>query len=512
MGPRSRHEPFTLWHWGSGRACRALAPPDYHTAAFCRMQGGGVNVSQERIQRQASSTLTRRWLLRSIGLGVIPAWAIAACAGASPVAVSPTPGTATAGTTPAPTRRFAGTTLRIATVSFVYSAALNKLAPEFESRTGIKFEIEQAGFPVTLERVNLELSTGGGSYDVLQMIFAIAGKIVGAGWATDLMPFIERDKAEVELDDFPKGALAAFRKDGSLYALPWLADTTMAAYRKDLLESAGYSTFPKTFDELLEAAAKTHSPETAFFVTQNLWNWHWPNWLQGFGGDFFRDPPGDLYPTFDTDAAVQSADMMGRLVREYGPAGGANYSNAEAIAAVQQGRAAVYIDGLGNLQATLNKEASRVADKMSFAAAPRGAAGWFPQMSSHGFLIPSGAKNKEAAWEFMKWSTSKETMLKIALQENYNAATRISVLTNPEFKEKYKVAGVDVAQLHLDVQERAGEGYMAYRVVPVFSAIGSRVNVALSEVIAKRPAKEAMAALQKDAFDILEKAGVKVQR
>ena len=61
--------------------------------------------------------------------------------------------------------------------------------------------------------------------------------------------------------------------------------------------------------------------------------------------------------------------------------------------------------------------AGQLADAIRsyYALMPAGPAGNFPGSNSHGFGIPAGAKNKEAAWEFIKWAMSKDTLRRIAL-------------------------------------------------------------------------------------------------
>ncbi|HEU4369007.1 MAG TPA: extracellular solute-binding protein, partial [Methylomirabilota bacterium] len=78
---------------------------------------------------------------------------------------------------------YAGTRVKMAQVSHAYGEGLVAKLPEFEQRTGIKVEIDQMSFPVLNQRVDLELASGSGAYDVMQMIFIRSGRWIGAGWA-----------------------------------------------------------------------------------------------------------------------------------------------------------------------------------------------------------------------------------------------------------------------------------------------------------------------------------------
>src|SRR5439155_440539 len=123
---------------------------------------------------------------------------------------------------------------------------------------------------------------GSGAYDVMQMIFIRSGRWITAGWAEPLNTFTDdaklTDKAALDMGDFVAGAMAPFKRGDTIYALPWLSDSTVVGFRTDLFEKAGYAKFPETFEALREAAAKIHSRETAGFVTQDNLHWIFPSW------------------------------------------------------------------------------------------------------------------------------------------------------------------------------------------------------------------------------------------
>ena len=47
-------------------------------------------------------------------------------------------------------------------------------------------------FPVYNQRADLELSTGGSAYDVLNVTFIYSSRWIGAGWFTPLDDYIQR--------------------------------------------------------------------------------------------------------------------------------------------------------------------------------------------------------------------------------------------------------------------------------------------------------------------------------
>lgn len=389
-----------------------------------------------------------------------------------------------------------------------FPRGLEKLLSEFADASGIKVDFERLGFPVFVQRSDLELSGATGAVDAMTLVFAQSGRWIGAGWAEDLAPLIKSSR--FDLDDLLAGPLATMKRGDKIYGIPWLADSQLMLYRKDLV-----STPPDTFEELLDAAKRVHSPAVAGYLPVGKvgLNWIFPTFLYGFGGRFFANPPADLRPGLAAPEAVQAAEYWaGRLVRNHGAPGATNFEDAEQIATMQQGRAAIWIHSLGQLTAALDRQKSAVVDKVAFAPPPRGPAGRFPQVASHGLMIPVASKRKDAAWEFIRWATSREIMRRVALEAQHAAVTRASVLNDPEFKKKYQLAGSDVPALHEAALKAAGAGYMAYRTVPEFPAVTERVVIALSTIAAgQRTARDAMTAANNEVISLLERAGHKVR-
>jgi multiple sugar transport system substrate-binding protein len=204
--------------------------------------------------------------------------------------------------------------------------------------------------------------------------------------------------------------MAPFKRGDTIYALPWLSDSTVVGYRTDLFEKAGYAKFPETFEALQEAAAKIHTRQTAGFVTEDNLHWIFPNWLLSYGGGFFANPPGDLTPTFDTPEALKAAEMFTTMLAKYSPPGGIKLDPSVAQAIMHQGKGACYLDGMGNTQHIIDTTKTTLADRMAFTHTPRGPKGHFPQLAVHGYFINKASKNKPAAWELLKYLTGRTGM------------------------------------------------------------------------------------------------------
>jgi multiple sugar transport system substrate-binding protein len=298
-------------------------------------------------------------------------------------------------------RPFEGTTLNVSLFSAAFPKVLGQLLPEFEAQTGSKVNYDTPSFPIYNQRTDLELSTRGSAYDVLNVTFIYSGRWIDAGWFTPLDAFIadrNRTPADWDVEDFLPGLRAPETgKDGKLYGIPWNVDVTVGtAARFDLIQKEGLA-FPDTTDDLLAALKAINRKErVAGFATDNHYGWTFIPYLNAFGGKVFRDPPNDLLPTLDSPEAVASADYFSYLLRDFGPDGVLSYNEDQTVQTLRNGRVAYTSIGQSNVT-QIGESASRVAKSLAFGFVPKGTAGRFPGVAVHALGIPSGSKNKDAA-------------------------------------------------------------------------------------------------------------------
>jgi multiple sugar transport system substrate-binding protein len=103
------------------------------------------------------------------------------------------------------------------------------------------------------DKLTTEFQAGGGDIDVIggDVIWAI--QFAAQGYIMDLSD----DFPESEQKKFIPAPMSAMTYEGGVYGIPYFTDAGMLYYRKDLLEQAGYSAPPETWDELKEMALKT---------------------------------------------------------------------------------------------------------------------------------------------------------------------------------------------------------------------------------------------------------------
>jgi multiple sugar transport system substrate-binding protein len=453
-------------------------------------------------QKNGKRPVTRRTFLKA-GLAAVGA-------GAAGVVAVPRRAPAQGGSA----KPYAGTTLNVSCWSAPYPKWLADFLPEFTEKTGIKVNYETPAFPVYNQRMDLELSTKGSAYDVLNLTFIYTSRWIGAGWFTPLDEFLKdpnRTPPDWDPGDFLSGAIEPLKdKKGVIHGFPWIADSFMAAAgRYDLIQKAGLK-MPDTFDDIMRVLKAVHDKEgVKGFITENHYGWSWIPYLQGFGGNVFRNPPDDLMPVLNSPEAIEAAEYFANLLRTYAPDGALSYMYDQALNTCLQGRTNYITFNHAWLVQLGDPQKSKVASTVAYSLAPAGPKGRFPGVAVHGFGIPAGSKKKEAAWEFIKWAMSKEMFRRMLVEKGYGSITRRSVIEAPEFKKQMTLNGYDVADLYLKTIELAAKGHMKYRTVHVYPQVDKLIDKAIELVTSRQmSAKETMEWTQTNAIAELKRAGV----
>ncbi|GKT13942.1 extracellular solute-binding protein [Acidovorax sp. SUPP2522] len=413
-------------------------------------------------------------------------------------------------------KKFQGVTLNVSTFSAAYPKLLQQYLPEFESLTGARVNFDAPSFPVYNQRADLELSTKGSAYDVVNVTFIYSSRWIHSGWLTPLDDFIRNPNltpADWDVNDFLPGARAPETgKDGKLYGIPWTAEALLSASsRFDLVQQAGLA-YPDTTDDLVKVLRAVNKKErVAGFVSDSHYGWTFVPYLHAFGGDVFRKAPDDLYPTLDTPEAIAAAEYYASLLREFGPDGAITYTPDQVTQALKLGRVNFTDAGQLHLAQLGDPASSKTLKTLQFGQVPKGPAGRFPGTAVHGLGIPTGSKNKEAAWAFIQWALSKQTTRRAVLA-GYGSPARRSDIDSREFRARQVINGNDLAQLALDSIELASKtGHMKYRTVSVYPQVDQQLNKAIALIASgQASARQALQQAQAQSITELQRAGLKL--
>ena len=337
-----------------------------------------------------------------------------------------------------------GTTIRVIQNKGTVGLAVEAHLPEFEKLTGIKVQYETYPEDQFRQKVLLELGAGTGGLDAFYTFAAQEGlKFWRSGWYEPLDPYLKNPKLAdpaYDLADMSKVALQGNTFDGKLTSIPVQQNTSMLYYRKDVFDRLKVKV-PETLQELEETAKKLHNVEEGGQKLVGITmrgkkaaaTSQWAPFLFSMGGSWLTK---DGKPAVTSPESIQSLELYGRLLRNYGPPGSVNYHWYETVAQFGQGKAAMYIDVNPRFFFFEDASKSQVAGKVGYAMFPAGRAGRKPSMEVASMGISSKSKKKEAAFLLIQWMSSKDLAYKMLLRGIPSA--RVSAWKDPRFLAEMK--------------------------------------------------------------------------
>ena len=171
--------------------------------------------------------------------------------------------------------------------------------------------------------------------------------------------------------------------------------------RKDLMQQAGISKVPETWDELREACRKQQTAgifgAPLPYARNSMTSLVFICFIHGAGGAVFSP---DLKPTLTSDAVVNALEFY-KAMRELCPPGATGYSWGESLTAFVSGATATGLYA-GRVLANVNAQNPKIADQVTCASYPtisKSVQAWtfndFPSV-----MIPRQFKDQEAAAAF----------------------------------------------------------------------------------------------------------------
>src|SRR5688572_26041162 len=157
-----------------------------------------------------------------------------------------------------------GKQLTLAVVSGVEGEALKAAALDYEAKTGTHINIAQFPYANLFEKELIDLKAHTGAYDLIMLDDPWFPRFAHEQFLTDLTPLLQRRGQSGPDTDFVEASVALCRhpyQTGSLYALPYVGNSQLFFYRKDLFEKHSLKE-PLTWNDVLAAAKMIHEKET----------------------------------------------------------------------------------------------------------------------------------------------------------------------------------------------------------------------------------------------------------
>lgn len=408
--------------------------------------------------------------------------------------------------------------LTIATVNNSDMVIMQQLSPQFEEETGIELAWIVLEENVLRQRVTTDIATKGGQFDIVT-IGAYETPIWGAqDW---LVPLDDLGDAYDYADIFApvRNSLSV---DGTMYAVPFYAESSFTFYRTDLFEAAGL-TMPDapTYAQIETFARTLHDPDNNQYGICLRGK---PGWgenmayvstlVNTFGGRWFDM---DWNPQLDTPEWQAAVEYYVNLLNAYGPPGASSNGHNENRALFASGNCAIWIDATSAAGYLFNPEESNVADKTGFTKAPvaevRNGSGW---AWSWALAIPGTSNKVDAAKQFLQWATSADYVSLVAETHGWTAippGTRASTYAHEAYHEAAPFAAftrdallaADPANPTRDPVPYTGVQYVA---IPEFQGIGTQVGQAVAAALAgQSTVAEALASAQDATVRTMQQAG-----
>ena len=396
----------------------------------------------------------------------------------------------------ATTLSVAQTTVTIGTVNNADMIVMQKLSAQFEEQhPDVNLEWVVLEENVLRQRLTTDIATGSGQFDV-----ATIGTYEVPIWAArDWLTPLENLPEDYDVDDVLQSVRDGLSHEGTLYALPFYAESSMTFYRTDLFEQAGLE-MPEnpTWDQIKEFAAKLHDPDNGVYGVCLRGK---PGWgenmglistmVNAYGGRWFDEQWNPEIDSPEWQAAINAyIDLLGT----YGPPGAASNGFNENLALFASGKCGMWVDATVAAGLLFNPKESQVADKVGFAKAPTGpaSASGSQWLWSWSLAIPQSSDAKDAATAFIAWATSKPYLELVAESEGWASVppgTRQSTYDNPKYTEAAPFAGLVLEAIQSADPTNPSAKPVPYTGVqfvgiPEYQSIGTQVGQSMASVLA----------------------------
>ncbi|WP_059053804.1 ABC transporter substrate-binding protein [Paenibacillus senegalimassiliensis] len=285
-----------------------------------------------------------------------------------------------------------------------------KLIDEFEAAHP-NIRIEGVPVPVAdlLGRVQADVATGTPP-DVAQLGFGWMDLIANGFGAVPLESLVTQEEWNANFEGFSPKGMELGKYDGHTYGLPFTFSTPVLFYNADLFRQAGLSPDqpPVTWDEVKEAALqinKVTGAEGVHFsgLTPTTGDWIVQSLIGSNSGKIISEDRKTLQ--FDSPEAIEAISMWRGLVDS-----GAHdkLNDNEAMEGMIQGKLGMFVM-TSAIQGSLLKGAEGTGWELRSAEMPAFAGKPTTPMNSGSalFILSQDPEKQQAAWEFLKFVTSK---------------------------------------------------------------------------------------------------------
>src|SRR5713101_5953659 len=317
--------------------------------------------------------------------------------------------------------------LTIAAVQGAEDGPLKKVAPMYQSQTGITMDIVEFPYDQLFEKLVTTFQANGSSYDLCMMDDPWMPKFgtLGALQPLDSFGFTRDSDIPTVVYDVgtwppPHGPVPPSEqgKTQHLYGITIVGNVEMFMYRSDK------SSAPTSWDDVLTNAGKYNAANFYGYVIRGLATNQVSSdslpILWSFGGNLFDD---NWNVTLDSTTSIDAVNFLTRRLKAFAQPGPESTDAADRSKLMATGKAYQSTVWPGEITGIVeDPSVSQVKGKVAYIPIPQGPSGRGLGMMGNWLLgIPKGSKNGQAAADFIKW------MLKTDNMRNYVAQGGIPI-------------------------------------------------------------------------------------
>lgn len=384
------------------------------------------------------------------------------------------------------------------------SGTLQDLIDKFNKQNKRNFQVKYRAMPTNtgtyFDKVKTEFQAQESNIDVIGGDVIWTAQFAANDWIVDVSDRFP----ESEQKKYLPAPIQSLTYDGKIWGKPWFTDAGMLYYRKDLLETSGFSEPPKTWNELKEMALKT----TQDTGTQNGFVFQGSNYEGGTvnGLEYIWTHGGEALQASDK-VVIDSPEAIAGLETErsmitdgVAPEAVPTYTETETDPAFMGGRA-VFARNWPYMYALAGTSGYPKVKPEMVGVAPLPVAEGISSVSALGgwnFLISVLSDMQDEAWEFVEWMSGQA-----AQKQRARAATLLptlkSLYDDPEVAEAVPVIKLGASAVE-NAKPRPVSPYYSDMSLAMSEKFTSSLNAEVSP-------EQAANTLQKELTDIVEQGG-----
>lgn len=366
-------------------------------------------------------------------------------------------------------KKFDGLSLNFIVEKNINANILSHESELFSEITGINIKIRAMDYDTLVQNANLDLLSQSGEY---QIIYADPYQTLNRYHThlVELNTFMNNSELPqikgfpADFFDFQTKVTSNYKDKDKYYAIPFDSTTMILYYRKDIFEKYkedfynenGYDWTPgseeftwERYSEIAEWIDENVPDSEVKYGSGQMGQEHnsifceFSTILDSYGGSYFNNPAVNTYgidsfKDFDISGTnfIKALDVYKKIMSTAAPES-VNWNWTNTANAFRNGEIAMMPNWDENSTYVENEDSS-VKGKVAYSILPSGSKKSSNIYGGSGIAINKyiSEKEKEAAWLYIVWATSKEMQLKILKHpEGGSLPTRKSVYDDLEIKD-----------------------------------------------------------------------------